>query len=197
VAEYRLFDEGTIPECTTAAWYEGREVAPHLDQEGHRERLHWSANLLRNWAGPRTLTVCDLGAGDGGFLTLLPDHWSRWGYDLSPAAVAGAEQRGMDVRLLDVVEDRNRLTLGQVAVVQEFLEHIVDPHGYLRWLHDQTGVEAIVASSPYTETDTSHYEHHVWAWDQRGYRNMLKDAGWNVVDQTTAWICQIQLAVRA
>jgi hypothetical protein len=45
VGEWRLFDEGTVPEYTQPEWYVGREHAPHLEQGGHRERLMVAATL--------------------------------------------------------------------------------------------------------------------------------------------------------
>jgi hypothetical protein len=78
------------------------------------------------------------------------------------------------------------------VVATEFLEHLVDPHGMSRAVH-RSGAKWMVASSPYTETADSHYDYHLWAWDQAGYAAMLTGAGWRIVRQGTAWICQVVL----
>ena len=185
--EARLFEEGTVPEWTTAAWYATREVAPHLEQAGHTERLQLAASMLRGL--PADLTVVDLGAGDGGLLSILGRK--GWGYDLAPANVAAAAARGVTVTVADIM-DVDALKWGDIAVATEILEHLVDPHGYVRAIKSKY----LLASSPYTETKDSHYEFHTFAWDLVGYKTMLENAGWRVLKQDTAWICQCVLAVR-
>lgn len=197
MAEWRLFPEGTVPEFTTAAWYEGRERAPHLEQPGHRERLLVTAEVV-NWLATahEIRTVSDLGCGDGGLLSLLEPYGfaGTWGYDLSPEAVRGARLRGVTARQLDVVNS-GMVSLGDLAVATEMLEHLTDPHGFARRLRE--GCRYLVASSPYTETDRDHYEFHAWAWDTDGYEEMLAGAGWRVVRHETVQSFQVVAAVGA
>ena len=179
MAEWRLFDEGTVPECTTAEWYLDRERAPHLEQAVHQPRLQVSATVAAQIVQAKGLrTLCDLGAGDGGLLSVLASGPVKlWGYDLSPEAVKGAEERGVDVRLADVVADLETLELGDICIATEFLEHLLDPHGFLARLA-AAGPQWLVASSPWVETGDDHYEFHTWAWDQAGYATLLAGSGW-------------------
>lgn len=194
--EARLFPEGTIPDYTTAAWYEGREVAPHVDQDAHRGRLEIAARFINelSWANEIEnivpFSLSDLGCGDGGLLTLLDRRIDAWGYDLAPANVEAAKTRGVDVRYGDVVNDFESLWLGDIVVMTEFLEHVVDPHQYLRQLADK-GVRYIIASSPYLETLESHYEFHAWCWDREGYDALLNQAGYEVTRAETWSIFQV------
>jgi len=160
-----------------------------LEQEGHRERLHLSADMARDAARRGATSVCDLGAGDGGLLTLIPDV-TRWGYDLQQTNVDAAVRRGVDVSLRDVVADG--FELADCVVATEFLEHVVNPHALVRKIAD-SGAKFLVASSPYMETAESHYAFHLWAWDLAGYRAMMEDNGWRVLRQETSWICQVLL----
>lgn len=173
MSEWRLFEPGTIPECTTPEWYAGRERAPHLEQAAHRGRLLLTAELVRE-AAPAS--VVDLGAGDGGLLSLIPEI-PAWGYDLQQTNLVGAKERGVDVRYGDVVE--GDIDWAQLAVATEMLEHLVDPHGFVRRIAEHANW--IVASSPHAETDVNHYEFHVWAWDTAGYRALIEQAGFEVV----------------
>lgn len=174
--EWKLW-KGDPPEWTTPDWYAERERAPHLEQGGHRERLQMAAKFVTDactrW---RLSTVCDLGAGDGGLLSLLPDSLIAWGYDLQPSNIEGALERGVMVELGNVLEhgigDRD------VSVATEMLEHLVNPHSFVASIYEQSKV--LVASSPWNETDEHHYEFHAWAWDMIGYRRMLEEAGWYV-----------------
>lgn len=193
MAEWRLFDEGTIPECTTADWYLSREHAPHLEQDLHRGRLIKSANLIAQAAmGYGFRTVVDLGAGDGGLLSLLGPSMTRWGYDLAPANVEAAKQRCVDVRLADVLTDP--VQWAEIAVATEMLEHLVDPHGFVQTIYKNAS--ALVASSPWTETPEQHYEFHTWCWDTDGYRNLLEQAGWRVAHHAKVSMFQVVLAVK-
>lgn len=192
--EAQLFEPGTVPEWTTPEWYAEREAAPHLEQEGHRQRLQKSAEFARRTGA---LTVVDLGAGDGGLLSLLEPRQIRWGYDLQASNVEASKRRNQDVRLLDVVAGFDRVEWADCVVLTEMLEHLIDPHGLLRRIHDETPAQWLVASSPYTETVESHYGFHTWVWDQQGYEAMLERSGWRPIDRDVAWICQVVLCERA
>lgn len=197
MTEWKFFPEGTVPECTTAAWYEGRERAPHLEQPGQRERLiHTSRLAARLIADGGITSVVDLGCGDGGLLSLLAAaglHAEMWGYDVSPAAVEGARERGVQAMQLDIVSGEPRW--GDLAVCTEMLEHQVDPRGFLRRVAEHSNF--VIASSPYTENDWNHYEFHTWAWDLPGYRMMFEDTGWHVMRQETVQSFQIIAAAKA
>lgn len=193
MAEWQLFEPGTVPECATAAWYAERERAPHLEQGGHRERLDLAARMARQAMERWQLdTIVDLGAGDGGFLSLLGDAWPAWGYDLQPTNVAGAAERGVNVVLGDFLGDD--VTWADLAVATEVIEHLIDPHTFVATLFGRCKV--VVASSPRLETPGRHYEHHLWAWDERGYRALFEAAGWVVERHEACSIFQVLMAVR-
>lgn len=192
--EWKLF-EGAVPYVSTAEFHQDREGAPHLEQPVHQERLALALDCVRaeahRWGSP---TLSDLGAGDGGFLSTVTPYVERaWGYDLSPANVEGAAERGMDVTYADFTSDP--VDFGMITVMTEVLEHMADPHGMLRrlWV---AGVRSVVASSPYTETNLSHDECHAWAWDETGYREMFQKSGWTVARHETVSYFQVILARR-
>lgn len=195
--EARLFEVGTIPEWCTAEWYAERESAPHVDQGLHRPRLDMTALFVKQasivW---EYNTVADLGAGDGGLLWLLRDHFTvGHGYDLQQTNVDAAAKRGVDVRYGNFLTDE--IEYAEIVVMTEVLEHLVDPHKFLRTLYqDQLGVKCLVASSPWSETLEDHYGYHTWAWDTQGYAAMLANAGWLVKTHETAGMFQVVMAIR-
>src|SRR5882672_7347293 len=170
--EARLYDPAQPPAHTTPDWYSTRERAAHLEQPGHRERLIATARVLTQAIGAGATNVCDLGAGDGGLLSLLEHSIQGWGYDLqSSNALAATAHRRVNVEILDVVADRSWEALidsSTCVVVTEMLEHLLDPHDLVARIY-QAGAGFLLASSPYLETPESHYEFHTWAWDQEGY----------------------------
>ncbi len=200
MAEYQFFSPEEIPEWTTPEWYSDRDAAPHLEQVWHGDRIRKTAEIIEWVIADGVSSVCDLGAGDGGLLSILslPNHL-KWGYDLQPSNVAAAEARGVDVSLGDVVKDP-RLVLecgADLLIATEFLEHLVDPHAFVNTCF-ASGAGWIVASSPYDETPEKHYEFHTWAWDFEGYTELLENAGWVVVlVEAVPRVSQIILARRS
>jgi hypothetical protein len=194
--EWRLFEEGTVPHVSTAAFHLDRERAPHLEQLVHQERLDLALDFVRAAAhqyGEPTLS--DLGAGDGGFLTTVTPYVARaWGYDFCPANLAGAVERGVDVRAADFTSED--VEFGTIVTATEVLEHLADPHGLLRRLWSRPAVREVVASSPWVETNQSHDACHAWAWDVDGYRALLEGAGWKVARHETTTYFQVILGRR-
>lgn len=187
--EDRLFPEGTIPEYTQPHWYLERESAPHIDQSAHRPRLDCAMGLVMTVWEP-TMTVVDLGAGDGGPLSLLTEVpvANKWGYDLAPNNVSVAQQRGQDVRYGDVYAG---IEWADIAITTEMLEHLVDPHGFANLISHNC--RYLVASSPQTETAEHHYEFHAWAWDKEGYAAMLEANGWEILQHVDSSVYQVAL----
>lgn len=194
VTEWKLF-EGDPPEFTTPQWYLDRERAPHLEQDDHGERLRRTAEFVTDAARAHPGGVVDLGCGDGGLLSLLPPGIMAWGYDLCPANVAAArDERGVQARYLDVVTEPDRVEWAPVAVLTEMLEHLADPHGFLREVAGHC--QAVVASSPAFETPDLHYEFHAWAWDTDGYAALMAQAGLRVTRHEVVRGFQVLAAVR-
>lgn len=201
MAEWKLYGD-EIPDCATPEWYAERDHAPHLEQEGHRQRLLLTAELVedavqRMRVGPPPDGICDLGAGDGGLLQAIRERGVRvpaWGYDLQPTNVKAAIDRGVSVELADF--DVDPIRFANIVVASEVIEHLPDPHAFVRWVA-ASQARYFIATSPYTETPSGHYDFHLWAWDLVGYRKLFEDAGWVVLRQETAWISQCLLLGRA
>jgi trans-aconitate methyltransferase len=175
MSEWRLFPEGTIPAFTTPGFFEGHAWIPGYHQVGHTERISMVVEVVRDLlTRAEDRTVVDIGCGDGSFLQRLA--WPKsWGYDAGRANVRQAQLDGVNVRQANILTDR--LSFGDITVITEVLEHLLDPHGFLKTL----GGKILVATSPSIETDEWHYEHHAWAWDSVGYAAMITDAGWEIV----------------
>jgi hypothetical protein len=190
---WRLFEAGTVPEYTQPEWYAGRDRAPHLEQAGHRERLTLTARLINEHVvGTDLATLSDLGAGDGGLLSLLDPSIRAWGYDLQQSNLDGAAERGVDVRYGDVVT--GDIDWGDIVVATEMLEHLVDPHGLVCRI--RANARVLVCSSPWHERAGGAYEFHTWAFDPVGYRALVRKAGFEVLRHEFSGPFQIILAVR-
>ena len=194
MTEWRLF-RGAIAHVSTAEFHAGRGRAPHLEQTGHRDRLHAAARAVFRL---EPTTVVDLGCGDGGLLSLLDAQGIKcWGYDFAPANQDGWAERRVHAELRDVFNTRDVPRWGELAVLTEVLEHLTDPHGVLEWVAEHA--RWVVASSPRCETADAHADEHAWAWDERGYRALFRPCfqvldhygiDWSqlIVAESRAWV---------
>jgi Methyltransferase domain len=178
VTEWKLFD-GPPPGYTACQFFSAHPWVPPAHQAGHADRMTMATGLIREAVaayGPATLS--DLGCGDGSLLTLLDDLPLRmWGYDIGGQNVTIAQFKGLDVRQADILGDG--LEYGELITCCEVIEHLADPHGFIRSLPGRL----LVLTSPSAETAAWHYEHHAWAWDTAGYAAMITAAGWTVASQ--------------
>jgi hypothetical protein len=192
--EHRLFDPADPPEWLDPEWWRDRPHCNHLGSStgAHVARLKAAERHARiaalaagldNDAAP----VCDLGAGDGALLSLLPKSLREksWGYDTIMADVAHARRvRGVEVHFRNVRLglDEDGLALAPVVVLTEVLEHMADPHGFLAKLYARPEVRYVVASSPWNEDTEEHEWNHAWAWDVDGYQEMFWGAHFRPIE---------------
>lgn len=178
MTEWRLFEEGAVPVFTTQEFFAAHPWISPAHQIGHAERMQMVLQAYRDLSHARaTEALTDLGCGDGSFLELLRASGEMppvraWGYDAGTGNVEVARQKGLDVRQANILTDE--LEYGDIITVTEVIEHLLDPHTFLRSLPSKY----LIATSPSAETDEWHYEHHAWAWDIDGYSKLLHDAGW-------------------
>lgn len=202
--EYKLFQ---TPQYHDEAWYVNREAVDHIHQDGpnlgHRLRLLEALKLIEHIVTVDDLEIkslSDWGAGNGGLLSevaKLPHKMKLWGYDLCPANVQdGILRYGLDLELMNVVEgDPKR---GEIVVLTEFLEHLVDPHRLLQSILEAPPLDEtrwIVASSPAFEDAQKHYEYHLFAWTENSFAIMFERAGWVVKRHFAAGYCGTQYVV--
>ena len=187
--EFRLFDKPDYKAGRPgdAAWYKDRAVSDHIREPGHRQRLLQAYELicpLLQWTTDGT--VSDWGAGNGGLLhELMVGHnevGTCWGYDMSPLAVKwGVEKYGVDLSVLDVTKWSETRKAGNIVVLTEFLEHLVDPHDLVRQITGMTDVaQFVVASVPAAEDPRNPYEFHLWAWHEDSFAKVFELFGWRI-----------------
>ena len=194
--EYKLFTE---PRFHDAQFYKDIELANHWEQPGHGERLRMTfvrcAELLLEH--PDIQTVSDWGCGNGRLLEELQRMFPQrryYGCDLLPANVEDAKLRGYPVHYHDFVNDPT--VTGNLAILTEVLEHLIDPHGLLKRLASYPDCHWIVASSPANETKEEHYEFHSWVWTEWSYETMFSENGWPFVHSTNFAGARIVVAHR-
>lgn len=193
-----LIDLDNPPDWTRPEWFLDCPNEPHIDTPFHHGRLMMAsqAATIAIMSDSKVKTVADFGAGDGGLLETLKGFTEvdMWGYDLSRPSIDYAfHHRGINIERRDVINTEPEWP--DLAIVTEFLEHLVDPFTFVRRAAEHCGW--IVASSPFTETLEHHYPLHCWAFDLAGYRALLEDAGFEVVSLNTVDMFQVVLAVKA
>lgn len=196
--EYRRFAPGES-HVSTFEFHEHRERAPHLEQGVHRPRLMRAAEYVISAAQTMRapVTVCDLGCGDGGLISVLKPARELlvFGYDFQPSNVKGWNERGvlLNCKLQDFVHDFKNVRDADVYVMTEVLEHLDDPHGMLRQVRERSA--HLVCSSPWMEHEGNIDACHAWAWDMPGYIEMIHNAGFEVRRSAREGIFQVHWAV--
>lgn len=183
MTEWRLFPEGQVPPFTQPGFFAAHPWVDPAAQRGHAARTDMVADLVADVVADHgAQTVTDLGCGDGALLQKIAQRVQvkAWGYDLGVQNLHVATTlRGVDARHGNLLADD--LVYGSLLVATEVVEHLVDPRAFVRGLPGSL----LILSSPYDEDDREHYVHHAWAWDEAGYRDMVADCGWTVLEQRT------------
>lgn len=158
MAEIRLHD---TPVCHSREFYQTRSAVDHIKQPHHSLRLLvlsayvvYYSRFDRNVQDKPFPKIGDFGCGTGGLMKylsgLVPARCELYGYDLSPEAVNYAQGiRFLDVQLKDFVNEK--VEYPDIMIVSEVLEHLPDPHRFLRKIPKET---IVVASVPAQETET-------------------------------------------
>lgn len=193
---YRLFDPADPPAWLDSEWWRQTDNCNHLDNRVHRARLEAAAGAAVQCAqAVPTRTIVDLGAGDGGLLSLLPPEFreASFGYEvIEDSCKYALEVRGVEVLNLNVLS--RPFPGNPVFTATEMLEHLADPGAFLVYLTSRPKARYLVASSPHSETQEHHEWNHAWAWDRPGYRALFEDNGWAVVRHFDAEWSQIVVA---
>lgn len=191
--EYKLF---TSPQFHDDIFYKNREEADHIHQEnGHRQRLLEVVEMVKKITKNRKQTrIVDLGCGNGGLLHELQElgYKNIKGYDLQPSNVEGSKKYNVPVEYLDFVNNIENIENANIYILTEVLEHLVDPHKLLSDIKDKC--KYVIASTPWNETDTSHYEYHLWAWTDGSLADVFRDAGYTVESHYVSGISQFIMA---
>lgn len=178
---YKTFDQ---PHSHDAEWYKDREMADHINQEGHRPRLMQVQDLLLQILEQSPeLTICDFGCGNAGLIREIQSKVNNviWGYDLQPSNIEDAHKKGNvnNVFYKDFIQDSD-IKYPDIAICTEVLEHLVDPDAFLVKLLEN-GVKYVIASSPDYETPSYHAPFHLWVFNGNSYMDMFIDSGWDVI----------------
>jgi len=180
---YKFFKDGE-PKFHDAKFYRDRPVSDHIHEVAHRERLLRTCGEIEYLfrIDPALKSLTDLGAGNGGLLNELKGVVPKAvGYDLSPLAVEDGKKRyGVDLRLLDFVNEFEKVEVGDVICMNETLEHLVDPWAVLEKVQ-KTKAKWVVASVPAGENAERHYEFHLWAWEPPSFGHMFRSLGFEVL----------------
>ena len=199
----------TPQEWSTRAWHDARPGAEHEKELAHRPRLELAATVTANAVLELGADgVLDVGAGAGGLLVMIAAELARLGLD--DVAVGGIEWHapsreraaGKGIRLVDgdvtalAVALRLPCTDRTVVVATELVEHLENPHGFIRDLYADERIVGIVISSPHNETARYFSEGHRWAWTDAGYRQLVAAAGWQPAYQAAAGPFQVLYANR-
>lgn len=144
----------------------------------HIERLLVTGSMIA-WLKPET--ICDPACGDGSVLEAA--YRQRPFVEAYLGDISAPNIERLDVTFPVI---RARATaIGDtfllaphvdVVVLTEILEHLEDPDAILRLARSKG--TTLVASSPLDPYPDPTNDEHLWDFDEAGYEEMIKDAGW-------------------
>ena len=175
-------------------------VRSNLTWANHAARTLVTGGLIA-WAAPDTL--CDPACGDASI--------EEAAYRLRPftfahlADISGAQIQSLMPNFPCATNRQDAFTTLKdprhfdMVVLTEILEHLVDPDAALRLARQKATM--LVASSPIGDPEHGGNHEHLWAWDEEGYGEMLRETGWTEVLRSTVtlpgvngnaqiWVCR-------
>lgn len=177
-------------------------------RDNHKWPDHEARTLVTGaliaWMRPES--VLDPACGDGSIvLASMQHHNPQRVYlnDISIPSISRLKDRGLlpniDLGTYDIEEAIVRFPNAQMLVLTEVLEHLEDPDRVLALARKHSSM--LVASSPEMRRgQTDDNPEHLWQFDGVGYREMLEQAGWNVIHKTHlafpsqydfgVWVCR-------
>ncbi|HKK13419.1 MAG TPA: class I SAM-dependent methyltransferase, partial [Gammaproteobacteria bacterium] len=151
----------------------------------YRRRADWLMQTLELDAG---MTVMDLGCHDGRLLSLLPPELDRVGLDVDATVLARAGSAHPGIRFvrgdLDAADNTGS---AQVVTLFHVLEHLRDPVGTLRRLHETSppGTRLVVevpVLGAARDADINGFfsVHHLTHFTEHHLIECVEAAGWRV-----------------
>lgn len=181
-----------------------------VDYQVARDNGRWPDHVARSYvtggllAWLKPTTVLDPACGDASIVRIAKRHWPFTVIlgDIGKANIETAKKVVPGEATFIVGDALSLIRSGRevdVVVLTEFLEHVQDPDEHLRAARDAS--EWLIASSPEMRPgQRDHNPEHLWMFDTDGYREMLEETGWNVVQQTSlifkseydfgVWVCR-------
>ncbi len=121
--------------------------------------------------------------------------WDATGLELSGWAVAEAQRRGLDVRQQTLDEAAIEPGSVDAASLADVIEHVPDPLGVMRRLHDLLAPGGVVfLATPNVESVVARVLRrwwwsvlpgHIWLFSERTLVKLLHDAGFHVIETST------------
>lgn len=166
----------------------------------HAARALVTGGLIA-WAAPET--ICDPACGDASILEaayrLRPFKHAHLADASAPQVQSLATSFSFSSNCQDLLLTLEGPPHFDMVVLTEILEHLPDPDAALRLARQKA--DMLVASSPIGDPEHGGNHEHLWAWDEDGYGEMLREAGWSEVLRSTItmpgvngnaqiWVCR-------
>jgi len=136
--------------------------------------------------------IVDYGCGTGGLLRFLkhnlPDR-TYLGYDLVADNVRFCKDNGISAEQKDITHEN--LYYGDLAIITEVLEHLLDPREFLNKIPKGTW---LIATVPCNESGDRHDPSHIQVWEGDSFVKMISDCGFIIHHYDKAFISQFVVA---
>lgn len=154
--------------------------------EGVRDNFAWPDHAIRTYvtggliAATDAEWILDPACGDASILTMayrMRPFKQAVLCDISVAQVEAIKVDFRHERYVDDIVHAIGSCEGDLIVLTETLEHLESPDEVLELARPR--FKQLVASSPIGDPERGRNHEHLWAWDEEGYEEMLRNAGWD------------------
>lgn len=139
-------------------------------------------------------TILDVGCGDGAFLSILSDRWSKYGLEPSASGSQLAQRRNLDVACGTLDDSTTQYRAGLISAL-DVIEHVIDPHQFVESFKRHLRRQGLVllltgdADSHPARIAGSQWSYlrwcgHISIFSRAGLRKLLESHGFEVVNWT-------------
>ena len=156
-------------------------------EEGQPARVEKAREIIRTILAQPALagklaTIVEPGCSTGDIAGYFAEQHNVIGIDVTPGACRVARQRWPEMAVLNGIAENEKPIPCDILVLCEFLEHIVDPVGFIEsWAPH---ARYIVIGHPLVGNGYDNEPGHLWAYDDNDYRHWFELGGY---EARTAW----------
>ncbi|MFQ6128022.1 MAG: class I SAM-dependent methyltransferase [Thermoplasmata archaeon] len=133
----------------------------------------------------------DVGCGDGTFLSMLGDHWKKFGVEINPERSGEAKAKGIEVQICNIMEADFPLKFDLITMY-EVIEHLYRPADALKKVKTILAQDGLlVISTPDSESAIArlrgpawwsyHYPPHIFFFGHSWFEKMIKGIGFRIL----------------
>jgi hypothetical protein len=151
-------------------------------EEAQPERVTMARRLITNICheDPTASLIVEPGCSTGDISGFFSDTMDVMGFDVVPAAVDETRKRWPSMHVWQAIAEETEPLSCDILVLCEFLEHIVDPVGFIqKWMPK---AKHVVIGHPLVGNGEDPEPGHLWAYEERDFDDWFTITGFKLIE---------------